>query len=120
MNKFYKDLVDKGENVGPKKPYKAKELLKAIGDFNSMNYLDKIFIKIERFKELYSYNKSCIGTYISAYKVLEDMKAKNYDVHSSMKMLKNMIESLKIQNMEINRIIRLKGGKICIHSQKPN
>ena len=108
------------KNRKPKKPYKAKELLNIIGDFNSMSYLDKILIKVERFKEIYNYNKSCIDTYISAYKTLEYMKAKNYDVHSSMKILKNMIESLKIQNIEIERIIKLKGGKICTHSQKPN
>ena len=120
MNKFYKDLVDKGKNVESKKPYKAKELLKSIGDFNSMSYLDKIFIKVERLRELHIYNKSCIDIYISAYKVLEDMKAKNYDVHSSMRILKNMIDSLKIQNLEIDRIIRIKGGIGCIHSQKPN
>ena len=120
MNKIYKDIVDKVENVKPKYPYKAKELLRAIGDFNSMSYLDKICTKAERFKELHNYNKRCIDTYISCYKVLEDMKTKNIDVHSSMRILKNMIDSLKIQNLEIERIIRLKGGIGCIHSQKPN
>jgi len=86
-----------------------QRLLNSCGEFRLMSPIDKILIKQFLLKKIYYNNMTEIALYIGALSHAESIGIKPYGAYTT---FINIVKRLQKENLEIKRLIELKGGRV--------